>query len=66
VTAALLILAVLVVLGCSVNGLWRMRRGRPGCGHSPAGDAAALRARQRDLGERVRELRADGDRAGRD
>jgi hypothetical protein len=67
VTTALLILAVLgFTLVCSLHGLWRMRRGRSACGCLPAADAAALRARQLDLGERVRELRAGGERASPD
>jgi hypothetical protein len=67
VTTALLIFAVFVaILACPLHGVWRMRRGRSGCGRSRAGAAATLRARQLALGERVRELRSAADRAGRD
>jgi hypothetical protein len=65
VTTGLLLFAVLgVALACPLYGLWRMRRGRPCCGPSPTSDARALRARQLELGERVRDFRGDGGGQG--
>jgi hypothetical protein len=57
VSTAVAIVVAVVALACPLHILWRMRQGRRACCSPARGDAAAaLRARQRELGERIETL----------